>query len=584
MGPIVDPGAAAPAPGPAERSPDPAPGVAAERPPAPRRDTIRVGSLEVDRTPVTHARYAEFVAAEHHRAPAYWSGGRPPRHLRDHPVVGVDLFDALAFARWAGGNLPTEAEWLAASGVEARTGYPWGERFDSHLCNTIRSGRKGTTPVGSYPASPSGCVDLAGNVWEMTRTRFDDDDDDAIVVKGGSWYDFPVHARLDARFRAPVAGCGATCGFRLVYGRGWSAPDWLAPDLVERAIAARRAGAARPARGDAGAPEFLATLEALRSVAEERIAALEGAANEAFGELEGALEGVECFFREAEGEAQEPVESGFRPSPRTSSSASKLLGGLRRLVNSHPAIVVASLLGAAGLVLYSAIAMAFSPEPERSPSSPVAAEAPRMTPPPPAVAPLPPPPPARTADELIAALFGGDAPSRDAAEAELVALGGGARAALDQALRRAMSPESESSIRYVLAALASHARGAPPKVVETSMGAGLFFFFETVDDASLAEARKARWTADAESIPFLAVCTGSEPRDAVTAGMADALAGATLFFDPSREIATRFRIRRTPAVAGAFGEQRLVFVHLGAIPRSALASRCRSLGVSLKGW
>jgi len=232
------------------------------------RDTVRVGSLEIDRAPVTNRRYARFVAETGHRPPLYWPHGSCPASLLDHPVVGVDFFDALAFAFWAGGVLPTEEEWMAAAGGAQADGYAWGPKFEAGRCNTVRSGVKGTTPVGICPegAAPSGCVDLCGNVWEMTATAFEDTSD-SVVVKGGSWYDFPGHARLDARFRARVHKAGNTVGFRLVYGPPLHLPPFLDAGLVAECVAYRHGDAAYHAEDDAETGEFDAIVTALRQTA-----------------------------------------------------------------------------------------------------------------------------------------------------------------------------------------------------------------------------------------------------------------------------------------------------------------------------
>jgi len=102
------------------------------------RDTVTAGTLDVDRAPVTNKRYAVFVAATGHRSPLSWPKGECPLALLDHPVTGIDFFDALAFALWADASLPTEEQWIAAAGLAEPSAYVWGDFFDSKRCNTAK--------------------------------------------------------------------------------------------------------------------------------------------------------------------------------------------------------------------------------------------------------------------------------------------------------------------------------------------------------------------------------------------------------------------------------------------------------------
>jgi formylglycine-generating enzyme required for sulfatase activity len=124
--------------------------------------------------PVTNAEYNEYVRARGVAAPTSWQDSRfsGPRQ----PVVNVSWDDALGFCAWAGGTLPSEAQWeLAARGEDGRT-YPWGDEEPdeerAHFAQDWNSG--GTCDVGAHPAGagPFGCHDLAGNVWEWCLDGF----------------------------------------------------------------------------------------------------------------------------------------------------------------------------------------------------------------------------------------------------------------------------------------------------------------------------------------------------------------------------------------------------------------------------
>ena len=100
----------------------------------------------------------------------------------EHPVVHIAYADALAYATWAGKELPTEAEWeFAAQGGGGDSEFAWGDELEpggSHMANVWQGrfpfenraddGYAGTSPVGSFPANSYGLLDMIGNVWEWT--------------------------------------------------------------------------------------------------------------------------------------------------------------------------------------------------------------------------------------------------------------------------------------------------------------------------------------------------------------------------------------------------------------------------------
>ena len=169
--------------------------------------------------------------------------------LDEHPVVHVAHADAAAFASWAGGRLPTEAEWeYAARGGLDGAEFAWGDHDPQEtrpLANTWQGrfpyentevdGWRRTSPVGTFPPNGHGLVDMIGNVWEWTDDRYGDPtpdrspaccgpSDDHLgvglnVVKGGSHLcttQYCFRYRPSARQPQTVDTSTSHLGFRCV--------------------------------------------------------------------------------------------------------------------------------------------------------------------------------------------------------------------------------------------------------------------------------------------------------------------------------------------------------------------------------
>ncbi|HLP59621.1 MAG TPA: SUMF1/EgtB/PvdO family nonheme iron enzyme, partial [Candidatus Deferrimicrobium sp.] len=158
----------------------------------------------MDRYPVTNSDYKKFIDAMDMETPPHWQEGKIPPGMEDHPVVGITYSEALAYAQWAGKDLPLKQEWEIAAGIsEKKEPVIKGEMRDisSHhivFINTKQHELFSDNPLNikTHPViegrdnrSPFGICDLLGNVFEYIRPVFADFPFgiSPLTLKGFSW-------------------------------------------------------------------------------------------------------------------------------------------------------------------------------------------------------------------------------------------------------------------------------------------------------------------------------------------------------------------------------------------------------------
>ncbi len=203
----------------------------------PRR-RLELSAYWIDLHQVTNAQFARFAAATGQAVSDAWR-----QWARDtgplFPAVQVSWDEAMAYGRWAGASLPTEAQWeRAARGGRDGLLYPWGNDPDAAKANGNWDGQREwfqrqaaqrfTKPVGRYPANGFGVYDMCGNVHHWCRDWYADtayaslahqDPENTTpalgrVLRGGSWRSRPNYLRISARDRLVASIRNDHLGFR----------------------------------------------------------------------------------------------------------------------------------------------------------------------------------------------------------------------------------------------------------------------------------------------------------------------------------------------------------------------------------
>ncbi|MBI4727614.1 SUMF1/EgtB/PvdO family nonheme iron enzyme [candidate division TA06 bacterium] len=220
--------------------------------------TVYLDAFQISKYEITNGQYKVFLDAGGYSNSAYWTADgwnwRTTNSITEpywwstgnynsgtafpnHPVMGVSWYEAYAFCNWAGGSLPTEAQWeKAARGTDSTNYWPWGSAWDASKCNSYENVSPDTftysSPVGFFSAgqSPYGVYDMAGNVLEWVNDWYQSDYYSVSpasnptgpttgtyrVLRGGSFYVSDGNCRVAYRTVYAPDNRYLSIGFRLV--------------------------------------------------------------------------------------------------------------------------------------------------------------------------------------------------------------------------------------------------------------------------------------------------------------------------------------------------------------------------------
>jgi formylglycine-generating enzyme required for sulfatase activity len=223
--------------------------------------TVELDGFWIDRTEVTNAQYRRCVEAGDCSPPAESGSAFRDSYYGDslydnYPVIYVNWHQAAGYCAWAGGRMPTEAEWeYAARGPEGRV-FPWGDEFDGTRLNycdancpwesadeAVDDGYADNAPVGTYPGGASWCgaLEMAGNVREWVADWYGDypsgrqvnptgpASGESRVLRGASWNYAQYFARCASRSRFSPDDRDGIIGFRCARPTLESVATWTRP-------------------------------------------------------------------------------------------------------------------------------------------------------------------------------------------------------------------------------------------------------------------------------------------------------------------------------------------------------------------
>ncbi len=197
----------------------------------------QLSAFQIERYEVTNYMYAKFIQETNYPPPPSWQGKTFLKGMDNYPVVEVNFNDAMAYAKWAGRDLPTEAQWERAARGAGGWDYPWGPLWREGASNLL-SGKLQPVDAATLDVTREvageGCHFMAGNVMEWTKSPFvaypnnnarvAEFSSTALVLRGGAWTlrartqpNPQVFGRVSTRSYAPSPDMRFdTLGFRCV--------------------------------------------------------------------------------------------------------------------------------------------------------------------------------------------------------------------------------------------------------------------------------------------------------------------------------------------------------------------------------